>query len=200
MPPTAKPTSAKPLPERAFRDAAAWEAWLEKHQASSPGLWVKIAKKGAGIDSVTYDEAVEVALCHGWIDGQKMLLNSTHWQQKFTPRGKKSLWSKKNCGRVEGLIEGGRMRPAGLATVEAAKSDGRWQAAYDSPKNLQIHPEFAAALEASPKAKEAFARISAADRYAVHFRLQTVKKAETRAKRVAQFVANLESGRPIRDT
>lgn len=200
MPPTPKPAAAKPLPERAFRDAAEWTAWLEKHHADSRGLWLKIAKKAAGVASVTYDEAVETALCFGWIDGQKMPLDATHWRQKFTPRGKKSLWSKKNRGRVEALVKGGQMRPAGLATVEAAKSDGRWEAAYDSAKDLQIHPEFAAALEASPKAKAAFAKIPAADRYAVHFRLQTAKRAETRTRRVAQFIANLKSGRPIRET
>jgi uncharacterized protein YdeI (YjbR/CyaY-like superfamily) len=141
-----------------------------------------------------------VAICHGWIDGQKLPLDVAFWRQKFTPRGRKSLWSKKNCARVEALSREGRMRPAGLAAAEAAKADGRWDAAYESPQKAGMAPDLAAALAANRIARERFEALSASDKYAVHFRLHTAKKPATRARRLAQFLYNLEHRRPIRAT
>jgi uncharacterized protein YdeI (YjbR/CyaY-like superfamily) len=185
------------LPILAFDGPDAWAAWLEEEHASSKGIWLKLAKKGSGIPSVTYAEALEVALCHGWIDGQKRSHDASAWLQKFTPRGKRSIWSKVNREKALALIESGRMRPAGLEEVERAQRDGRWEAAYDSQSTATMPGDLAEVLEQSPKAKAFFATLDSANRYAILFRVQTAKKAETRVRRIEQLVQMLERGEKI---
>jgi uncharacterized protein YdeI (YjbR/CyaY-like superfamily) len=180
-----------------FKNAKAFEAWLKKHHASSGGLWLQIAKKGADEPSVTYPEAVEIALCWGWIDGQKKGLDDQHFLQRFTPRRARSIWSKINVDKVAALIEAGRMQPPGHAQIEAAKADGRWAQAYDGAKTSTVPEDLQAALDASPKAKAFFATVNASNRYAVLWRVQTAVKAETRAKRIAQLVEMLARGEVI---
>jgi uncharacterized protein YdeI (YjbR/CyaY-like superfamily) len=175
-----------------FASPAEYEAWLEANHDRSDGIWVKIAKKGSGIDSVSHAEALELALCFGWIDGQRRGLDETHFLQKFTPRRKRSRWSKINRGKAEALIATGSMRPAGLAQVEAAKSDGRWEAAYEGQAGAKVPADLQAALDASPAAAEFFAGLSSQNRYAILYRLQDAKRPETRARRLAKFVAMLE--------
>jgi uncharacterized protein YdeI (YjbR/CyaY-like superfamily) len=175
-----------------FANKKKWTDWLAKQHAKSAGVWLKIAKKDSGIASVTYDEALEVALCYGWIDGQKKSFDDQYWLQKFTPRGPKSIWSKINTEKVERLIKSGDMKPAGLKAIEAAKQDGRWEAAYASQKNISIPEDFQSALEKNKKAKEFFGTLKSAERYSFLFRIQTAKKAETRVKRIQQFVEMLE--------
>ena len=176
---------------RAFASPKAWDAWLQKHHAKSPGLWLKLAKKGAGGKSVTYAEALEVALAWGWIDGQRRSHDDTAFLQKFTPRGPRSIWSKINREKALALIAAGEMKPSGLAEVERAKRDGRWDAAYDSPSRASVPEDLAAAFAANPRAAEFFATLNATNRYAVLFRVQTAKKPETRLKRITQFVEML---------
>ena len=186
-----KPTPAE-LRVRLFRDAAAWEAWLAKQHAKSAGLWLRIAKAASSVKSVSYAEALDVALCYGWIDGQKKSFDEETWLQKFTPRGKRSIWSKINREKVQRLVESGRMQPAGLEAVERAKANGQWDAAYDSHRTASVPDDLQRALDAHPKAKAFFATLSSANRYAILFRIQTVKRAETRAKKIEQFVGMLE--------
>jgi uncharacterized protein YdeI (YjbR/CyaY-like superfamily) len=181
------------LPVLAFRDAAAWEKWLSRNHAKAAGVWLKLAKAGSGTASVNYPDALDVALCHGWIDGQKAG-GEDHWLQKFTPRGKRSLWSKRNRERVAALRAAGRMKPAGEAEVERAQADGRWEAAYDSPKNATVPADFAAALAKSKRAAAAFAALNGTNRYAVLWRIQTAKKPETRAKRIRDLTEMLARG------
>jgi uncharacterized protein YdeI (YjbR/CyaY-like superfamily) len=180
------------LPVRLFKDDASWEAWLARQHATSAGLWLRIAKAGSGVRSVSYAEALDVALCYGWIDGQKKSFDDTTWLQKFTPRGKRSMWSKINREKVQRLIESGRMQPAGLDAVERAKVNGQWDAAYDSHRTAAIPEDFQRALDARPRAKAFFATVNSTNRYAILFRIQTVKRAETRAKKIARFVDMLE--------
>ena len=180
-----------------FGSAGEWEAWLEQHHADSSGVWLKLAKKGAGVPSVTYAEAVEAALCFGWIDGQKAALDERFWLQKFTPRRPRSVWSKINREKAERLIRDGRMRPAGRREVEAAKADGRWDAAYDAPSTATVPDDLRAALDANPAAAEFFAGLNSANRYAILHRVQTAKRPETRARRIAQLVAMLADGRKL---
>ena len=184
-------------PARAFRDAKAWEAWLAKNQKATDGLWMRIAKKASGIKSITYPEAVEIALCYGWIDGQKKPESKTTWLQRFVPRRPRSVWSKINREKALGLIASGRMQPAGLREVERAKEDGRWEAAYDSPKNAPIHPDFQRALDENPRARAFFETVSAANRYAIIWRLHTAKKAETRERLTRTFLEMLEKGQTL---
>ena len=184
------------LPILAFDDAAAWERWLLAN-AAAKGLWLKIAKKDAGVVTVTYAEALEVALCHGWIDGQKRGCDAMYFLQRFTPRRAKSLWSKINIGHVERLIAAGRMRAGGQREVDAAKADGRWDAAYDSARSMETPPELAAALAKNRKAKAFFDTLNAANRYAMCWRVQTAKKPETKAKRVDVLVAMLARGEKL---
>lgn len=184
------------LPVLPFADAAAFEAWLVAN-AASKGLWLKIAKKDSGLATVTYAEALDVALCHGWIDGQKRGVDTLHFLQRFTPRRPKSLWSKINIGHVERLIAAGRMREGGLREIEKARADGRWDAAYDSGRTMTVPPELAAALAKNRKADAFFATLDAANRYAVCWRVQTVKKPETKAKRVETLVAMLARGEKL---
>lgn len=180
------------LPVRLFKDDASWETWLARQHATSAGLWLRIAKAGSGVRSVSYAEALDVALCYGWIDGQKKSFDDTTWLQQFTPRGKRSMWSKINREKVQRLIESGRMQPAGLDAVERAKVNGQWDAAYDSHRTSAIPEDFQRALDARPRAKAFFATVNSTNRYAILFRIQTVKRAETRAKKIAQFVDMLE--------
>jgi uncharacterized protein YdeI (YjbR/CyaY-like superfamily) len=193
---TAKPVSADTAPTL-FKSARAFETWLKKHHATSDGLWLQIAKKGAAEPSVTYAEAVEIGLCWGWIDGQKKGLDDQHFLQRFTPRRARSIWSKINIGKVATLIEAGRMQPAGQAQIDAAKADGRWDKAYDGARTSSVPDDLQAALDATPKAKQFFATINASNRYAVLWRVQTAVKPETRAKRIAQLVEMLARGEVV---
>src|SRR4051812_13817263 len=180
-----------------FTSAKAFEAWLRNNHATSDGLWLKIAKRGAHERGVTYPEAVEIALCWGWIDGQKKGLDDQHFLQRFTPRRACSVWSKINVDKVAALIEAGRMQAPGYAQMEAAKADGRWVRAYDGARKSAAPDDLLAALEAEPRAKAFFATINAANRYAVLWRIQTAVKAETRARRIAQLVEMLARGETI---
>lgn len=173
--------------ELGFATAAGFEAWLKKHHARSSGLRLRLAKKG-GEPSVSYAEAVEVALAWGWIDGQKQALSATHWIQRFTPRTARSPWSKINCRKAEALIAANKMKPPGLAEVERAKRDGRWERAYDSPKTASVPDDLSRALARNKRANAFFAELDAANRYAILYRVHGAKKAETRASRIAQFV------------
>ena len=174
-----------------------WADWLAKQHDKSAGVWLKLAKKDSGIASVTYDEALEAALCYGWIDGQKKGFDDKYWLQKFTPRGPKSIWSKINTVKAEKLIASGEMKPAGLKTIEAAKKDGRWEQAYESQKNISVPDDFESALNQNKKAKVFFATLNSVNQYAILFRIQTAKKAETRVRRIQQFVEMLERGEKL---
>lgn len=185
------------LPTLSFVDQAAWREWLDAEHATSKGIWLKMAKKATGIASINYAEALDVALRYGWIDGQKKSFDEQAWLQKFTPRGKKSIWSNVNRGHIERLTATGLMHPAGEAEVERAKADGRWDSAYDSQKNATIPEDFQAALDASPTAASFFATLKQAQRYSFLFRIQTAKKPETRTKRIQEFVALLERGETL---
>lgn len=189
----ARPGSSPTL----FASAKAFETWLKRNHAASDGLWLKIAKRGAAEPSVTYPEAVEIALCWGWIDGQKKGLDDQHFLQRFTPRRARSMWSKINVDKVAALIEAGRMQAPGYAQVEAAKADGRWAQAYHGARTSAVPEDLLAALDAEPRAKDFFARVDAANRYAVLWRIQTAAKAETRARRIAQLVEMLARGETI---
>ena len=182
------------LPTLPFESKKKFTEWLAKNYDKSAGVWVKLAKKATGIPSVTYAEAVEVALCYGWIDGQAGSFDDKFWLVKFTPRRPKSIWSQINTKRVEQLIASGEMKPSGLKAVEAAKQDGRWAAAYSSPKNIVVPEDFQSALEKNKKAKAFFESLTGSKRYSFLFRIETAKKAETRMKRILQFVEMLEKG------
>lgn len=171
---------------------ADWFAWLEEHHATSPGVWLKLAKKGSDARSLTYDEAIEAALCFGWIDGQKQAQDAQFWRQKFTRRTNKSIWSKINKAKALALVEAGRMKPAGLSEIARAKHDGRWDAAYDSASTATVPDDLQSALDRRPRALAFFQTLDARNRYALLFRIQTAKKAETRAARIAKFVHMLE--------
>jgi uncharacterized protein YdeI (YjbR/CyaY-like superfamily) len=185
---------------RLFANPAAWNAWLEKNHRKHEGLWLRLAKKGSGVRSVTYGEALEVALSYGWIDGQKRPESEQTWLQRFVRRGARSIWSKINREKALALIASGQMKAAGLETVELARKSGRWESAYDSPKGAVVPGDFQAALDANPRAGEFFRGLDRANRYAVLFRIQTVKKAETRARKIREFVAMLEKGEKIHES
>jgi uncharacterized protein YdeI (YjbR/CyaY-like superfamily) len=185
------------LPIVAFNDLAALERWLEAQPANSPGLWIKLAKAGSGIPSVTKAEAIDAALCHGWIDGQLDKYDDAFWLIRFTPRKARSKWSQVNRARAEELIEAGRMRPEGLAQIEAARGDGRWDAAYAPASKAQVPPDFQAALDQSPEAAAFFATLTGANRYAILYRIETAKKPETRARKIATFIAMIERGETV---
>jgi uncharacterized protein YdeI (YjbR/CyaY-like superfamily) len=196
--PMTKPSARElDLPVKLFKTPAAWEKWLETNHVKSKGIWMQIAKKDSGLSSATYQEALDVALCYGWIDGQKRPFDERTWLQRFTPRGPRSIWSKINTGKADALIKAGRMRAAGLAAIESAKASGRWEAAYQPWSNPDVPPELQAALDASPNAKAFFETLRGANRYGVIFRVQTAKKSETRAKRIADFIARFEQGETI---
>jgi uncharacterized protein YdeI (YjbR/CyaY-like superfamily) len=194
-----KPPSNPPgdLPIILFEQQKDWADWLDQHHAESAGVWLRLAKKASGIQSVSYNEALEVALSYGWIDGQAKRYDETSWLQKFTPRGTKSIWSKINREKAERLIASGEMKPAGLQAVEAAKRDGRWEAAYDSPAQATVPDDFQAALDKYTEAKAFFATLNSANRYAILWRIQTAKKAETRARRIQQFIEMLAKGEKL---
>ncbi|HTU47095.1 MAG TPA: YdeI/OmpD-associated family protein [Bryobacteraceae bacterium] len=179
-------------PIKLFKSEQDWAAWLEKNHGKSIGLWLRIAKKDSGLQSVSYKEALEAAICYGWIDGQKRPESDRAWLQKFLPRTAKSIWSKINREKALALVASGRMKAAGLRTIENAKQNGRWETAYDSPSGAAVPEDFQAALDAHPRAKAFFDSLDRANRYAVLWRIQTVKKAETRARKVEQFIAMLE--------
>jgi uncharacterized protein YdeI (YjbR/CyaY-like superfamily) len=177
---------------RLFRSKQDWAAWLEKNHLKSADLWLRLAKKDSGLQSVSYKEALEVALCYGWIDGQKKPENEQTWLQRFVPRSSRSVWSKINREKALILIASGEMKAAGLAAIENAKASGRWDSAYDSPSGATVPADFQAALDTNPRAAAFFKTLDRANRYAVLWRIQTVKKAETRARKIEQFVAMLE--------
>jgi len=187
----------EPLPVLCFESADAWDAWLADHHASSPGLWLKIAKKGSAGRSISYSEALDVALCHGWIDGQKGRHDTDYWRQRFTPRKPGGNWSKINTERAAALIASGRMRPAGLREVERAQADGRWEQAYESQSRVTVPDDLARALAANERARAFFATLDSANRYAILYRIGTAKKPETRAKRIDTFVAMLSEHKKI---
>jgi uncharacterized protein YdeI (YjbR/CyaY-like superfamily) len=186
-----------PLPVMTFDSTDAWDAWLGAHHADSPGLWLKIAKKGAAGRTISYSEALDVALCHGWIDGQKGRYDDEYWLQRFTPRKPASKWSKINTERVAALIASGRMRPAGLHEVERARADGRWEQAYESQSRVTVPEDLARALAANERARAFFATLDSANRYAILYRIGTAKKPETRAKRIDTFVTMLSEHKKI---
>ena len=185
------------LPILAFADAATFETWLEAHGPDAPGVWLKLAKKGATEPTLAKSEAIDAALCHGWIDGQLDRYDNHYWLIRFTARKAGSKWSQMNCTRATELTAAGRMRPAGFAQVEAAKADGRWIMAYAPASKAEPPPDLAAALAANPRAAAFFATLKGANRYAILYRIGAVKKAETRARKIAQYVAMLERGETI---
>lgn len=174
-----------------------WESWLEKHGSTSTGAWLRLAKKGAGQQTVTYQQALECALCHGWIDGRKKAESEQYWLQRFTPRTAKSIWSKLNKERAEALIAAGRMRPPGMTEIEKARKDGRWQAAYTSAGNSIVPDDLQAALDANPGARKFFATLNSRNRYAILFRIQNAKKPETRARKIREFIDMLNRGETV---
>jgi uncharacterized protein YdeI (YjbR/CyaY-like superfamily) len=180
-----------------FTDQAAWRAWLAENHAASDGVWIKFAKKGSGIPTVVYAEAVEESLIHGWIDGQVKRVDDDFYMQRFTPRRAQSRWSKINRAKAEKLIAEGRMHPAGLAEVERANADGRWDRAYDSPTTATVPDDLQAALDASPAAAKLFAELDGNNRYAILHRLQNVKRPETRVRKIAEYVEMLARGETI---
>jgi uncharacterized protein YdeI (YjbR/CyaY-like superfamily) len=188
---------AAELETRAFASAAEWEAWLREHHDSAPGIWIRFAKKGSGVPSVTYLEALHAALCFGWIDGQARSVDDASYVQRFTPRRARSIWSQRNREFATALIEAGRMQPAGLREVERAQADGRWEAAYDAPSTATVPEDLQRALDASPEAAAFFATLNGQNRYAILHRVQTAKRPETRARRIERFVAMLEQGETL---
>ena len=175
-----------------FASAALWERWLFGHHAQPDGVWLKVAKKASGIASVTHEEALDVALSYGWIDGQRKALDSSFFLQKFTPRRPNSLWSKRNIDKIATLTAAGRMQPSGLAEVEAAKQDGRWEAAYDSPKNMAVPEDFLKALGENKQAQALFETLNRSNVYAIAWRLKTAKNLEIRKRRFDAILAMLE--------
>jgi len=195
--PNSASSSINDSPARLFKDQEQWETWLARKHKTSTGLWVKFAKKDSRLQSATHKEVLEVALCYGWIDGQKRSDTAETWLQKFVPRGKRSIWSKINRESALALIDCGRMKPAGLAEIERAKQDGRWAAAYEGQKKATVPDDLQSALDRNAKAKAFFATLDSKNRYAVLFRIHTAKKAETRARRIDQFVLMLARGEKI---
>ncbi len=185
------------LPTIFFASEAEWERWLTENHVASKGVWVKVAKKATGIESVRYPEVLETALCFGWIDGRREALDELHFLQRFTPRRARSPWSRINREKVERLMAEGRLRPAGISEMERAQADGRWAAAYAGQKAMTVPDDLQRELDARPEAKAFFAELSSQNRYAILYRLQDAKRAETRARRLAKFVAMLEAGEAI---
>jgi uncharacterized protein YdeI (YjbR/CyaY-like superfamily) len=181
-------------PTLRFADSESFRDWLENHHADHPGVWLTISKKGAPLPSISYQDALDIALVFGWIDGQKRPLDEHYWLQAFTQRRARSVWSKRNVAKATAMIEAGTMHPAGLAQVEAAKADGRWDRAYAGPAGVVELPEFLSALEANPVAKAFYLSLSSANRFALYYRLQSVKKQQTRDRKIIEFVGMLERG------
>ena len=191
------PEQVPDLPVEEFASAAAWERWLVRHHATAPGLWLMIAKKGTGVATVDITDAIEVALCYGWIDGLRHKHDDVYFRQRFTPRKPRSKWSQINRDRAEALIEAGRMRPAGQAQVDAAKADGRWAAAYAGARTIEVPDDLTRALRRNAKARRAFEGLDSTNRYAILFRLHDAKRPETRVRRIEQFVTMLAEGRTL---
>ncbi len=191
------PVEKADLLTKAFPSAKAFRAWLHREHDRRDGLWLKIAKKGTGVKTVTYAEALDVALCYGWIDGQKARYDDTWFLQRFTPRRPRSAWSQINCDKVGQLLDQGLMQPAGLEQVERAKADGRWDAAYQGSRTMTVPDDFQAALDANPAASATFAGISRANRYAFLYRIQDAKRPQTRASRIETYVAMLAAGETL---
>jgi uncharacterized protein YdeI (YjbR/CyaY-like superfamily) len=187
----------KELPVKRFPSRASWETWLEKHHESSPGLWLEFAKKGSRVTSLSHAEALEGALCYGWIDGQAAPVDASRFRQRFTPRRSRSKWSQINCAAVERLHAEGRLAPAGLRQMEAAKQDGRWDTAYASPRSMTVPEDLRVQLEAHPGARRFFEQLDSQNRYAILYRLHDAKKAETRQRRLAKFIDMLEAGETL---
>jgi uncharacterized protein YdeI (YjbR/CyaY-like superfamily) len=185
------------LPIMAFPSREAWAAWLDEHHSISTGIWLALAKKGTGEASVTYGDAVEVALCYGWIDGQAGKLDDRFWLQRFTPRRPRSIWSRVNRDRALALMARGEMRPAGLREVERAQADGRWDAAYEPPSTMEVPDDLQEALASNPAAAAFFAALNSTNRYAILHRIHAAKKPETRSRRIETFVAMLADGKKL---
>lgn len=192
-----RPRGGRDLPVLAFQSQEAWDAWLAAQPSASSGVWLKLAKKSSGIASVSKQEAIDTALCHGWIDGQLDAFDEDCWLVRFTPRQPKSKWSEKNRTRALQLIEMGRMKAAGLREIERAKADGRWDVAYAPQSTAAVPDDLAAALRKNKKAASFFAKLDSANRYAVLYRVHDAKRAETRAQRIAKYVAMLGRGETI---
>ena len=189
---------ADELPELIVGDAVAWREWLDENHGDPAGVWLVLAKKGTeNPTSLTYDQALEEALCHGWIDGQTRRRDDATYRQRFTPRRKRSAWSRRNTGIAERLRAEGRMHPAGQAEVERAKADGRWEAAYAGPATMEVPPDLIEALAAEPKAQTMFETLNSQNRYAILYRIGTAKRADTRARRIREFVAMLARGETV---
>jgi uncharacterized protein YdeI (YjbR/CyaY-like superfamily) len=189
---------ADSLPELIVADAVAWCTWLRAHHGDRPGVWLVLAKKGATEPtSLTYDQALEEALCHGWIDGQVGRRDARTYRQRFTPRRARSAWSERNVGIVERLLAAGRMHPAGLDVVAQARADGRWESAYPSQKTIEVPADLAAALAAEPRARAMFEILTSQNRYAVLYRIHNAKRSETRVRRIEHFVAMLARGETV---
>lgn len=184
------------LPIETFKSQQEWHQWLNAHQ-NQPGVWIKIAKKNSGIPSVTHAEALDEALCYGWIDGQRNGLDKQYFLQKFTPRRPKSMWSKVNIEKVAALTDSGRMQPAGLSAVEAAQQDGRWEAAYDSSSTMTVPLDFQEELNNNPVAREFYQTLNKTNTYAILWRIQTAKKSTTRKTRIDKFIAMLNNGEKL---
>ena len=182
------------LPVLHCADEAAWRDWLVEHGDAAPGVWLVFAKKGSGVDSPTYGEAVDEALCSGWVDGKKLTRDAQTYVLRFTPRRPRSVWSQVNVEKVARLSEQGRMRAGGLAAVETARANGQWDRAYASPSTIEVPDDLRAALDAEPAAAQAFAGLDGTNRYAVLYRVQDAKRPETRARRIATYVAMLARG------
>jgi uncharacterized protein YdeI (YjbR/CyaY-like superfamily) len=182
------------LPTRRFASAATFERWLEREHGRARGVWLAIAKRGTGVATVTYEEAVELALCFGWIDGKRVAHDGTFFLQRFTPRGRRSRWSRINRDRATALARAGRMRPAGHAQIEAAKADGRWERAYEGQRTATVPDDLRAALDANAAAAAAFATLDSANRYAILYRVGDARRPATRAARIERFVAMLAAG------
>jgi len=191
------PKTFEGLPVRLFKSLADWAAWMEKNHGRSTGLWLRIAKKGSDLRSASYQEALEIALCYGWIDGQKRPESEDAWLQKFVPRSSRSIWSKINQAKALKLIASGQMKAAGLEAIENAKKNGRWESAYDSPAGSEVPADFQAGLDGNPRAAAFFRTLNRANRYAILWRIQTVKRAETRARKIETFIIMLERGEKI---
>lgn len=185
---------AQDLETVAFESAEAFQAWLGENHAVSPGIWLKLRKKAPGVVALDYVQALDVALCYGWIDGQKAAMDDEWWLQRFGPRTARSRWSKINRDKVAALIEQGRMRPPGQAEIDRAKADGRWDAAYDSPRTATVPDDLAAALAAEPAAAEFFETLNRTNRFAIIYRVQDAKRPETRARRIEKYVTMLAKG------
>lgn len=189
--------SGDDLPIKRFASRAAWQGWLARHHQTSRGIWLELARKESSVRSVSRPDALEVALCYGWIDGQAASVDDTWWRQRFTPRRPRSRWSRINCATVERLHAEGRLAPAGRREMEAARRDGRWEAAYHSPRTMSVPEDLAAALRKRPRARRAFEQLDGQNRYAILYRLHDARRPETRARRLDGFIRMLEAGETI---